>query len=138
MNRDTIMVIHEKSPFQDGLVKLIDLKFGHLFKVIKTETSKLQLYENGCVPKLIILEKVINPKTVEFLIKMKNMGSKLILVTLDASEITELELNLFNAFLVKNMRTSEMLKVMEDLLDYKESYVHPDYGDLFLKKLINA
>ncbi|MCU1808286.1 hypothetical protein NVV31_23225 [Cytobacillus firmus] len=138
MNRDTIMVIHEKSPFQDGLVKLIDLKFGLLFKVLKTDTSKLQLYENGCVPKLIILEKVKNPKTVEFLIKMRNRGSKLILVTLEATEITELELNLFNAFLVKNMRTSEMLKVMEDLLDYKESYVHPDFGDLFLKKLINA
>lgn len=138
MNRDTIMVIHEKSPFQDGLVKLIDLKFGLLFKVLKTDTSKLQLYENGCVPKLIILEKVKNPKTVEFLIKMRNRGSKLILVTLEAAEITELELNLFNAFLVKNMRTSEMLKVMEDLLDYKESYVHPDFGDLFLKKLINA
>ncbi|MEH6990892.1 hypothetical protein [Cytobacillus firmus] len=138
MNRDTIMVIHEKSPFQDGLGKLIDLKFGLLFKVLKTDTSKLQLYENGCVPKLIILEKVKNPKTVEFLIKMRNRGSKLILVTLEATEITELELNLFNAFLVKNMRTSEMLKVMEDLLDYKEIYVHPDFGDLFLKKLINA
>jgi hypothetical protein len=130
------MIINERTPFQEGLSKLIEIKFGNLFGIIKTESKKLKEYQNKKTPILIIVDEVANKKTEQFLSNMREKGSKIVLLSLEANDIQDIDLDIFNGFLLKNMPTSDMLQVLEEIMDYNLVYVHPDVGHIFLKKLI--
>ena len=134
---ENIMIINDKKPFQEGLSKLIEFRFGSLFEIINTDPKKLKNYDEIDSPRLIIVDEIVNSSTVEFLNEMRDKGSKIVLLSLEANTILDFELDLFNGFLLKNMQTSEMLQVMEEIIDYNEVYVHPDIGCVLLKKLID-
>lgn len=132
---EEIMIINERTPFQEGLFKLLEIKFGRLFGITKKESKELKNYTDCSIPKLIIVDEVASERTKDFLSKMKVRGSKIVLFSLEAKDIEHVDLAIYNGFLLKNMTTSDMLKVIKGILDYNEVYVHPDIGHIFLKQL---
>lgn len=131
------MIINEKTPFREGLKKLFELKFGNLFNIIDTDLRKLPRHENKA-PKLIIVDRISNQITESFLIEMREKGSKVVLLSLEPENVqSNLKLEIFNGFLLKNMPTKEMLAVMKDIMENDNVYVHPDIGYFFLQELKN-
>lgn len=129
------MIINERTPFQEGLSKLLEIKFGNMFGITKTETKALENYHTENIPKLIIVDDVSTDTLEEFLNEMREKGSKIVLLSLEADDIDNVDLDIFNGFLLKNMPTSDMLHVLKEILDYNDIYVHPDVGQVLLKKL---
>lgn len=134
---EEIMIIHQRTSFLEGLSKLLEIKFGNVFDIIKTESRELKNFNDDTIPILIIVDEVTNKVTEQFLSNMRNRGSKIVVMSLEVNEIHHLDLDLYNGFLIKNMPTSEMIHVLNNILEYNEVYVHPDVGHFFLKKLIS-
>lgn len=129
------MIINEKTPFREGLKKLFELKFGNLFNIVDIDSEKLPIPDNKA-PKLIIVEQICNSVTEGYLSEMREKGSKIVLLSLEPENIySNLKLDIFNGFLLKNMTTQDMLTVMKDIMDNDKVYVHPDIGYFFLQEL---
>ncbi|MEI2358388.1 hypothetical protein [Mesobacillus zeae] len=130
---EDIMIINDKIQFREGLKKIFEFKFGHLFRIVDTDSKKLSKYKD--TPKLIVIERISNQVT-EFILEMHKKGSKVVLLSFDPENIQRsLELDIFNGFLLKNMPTRELLNVIEEIIDQDKVYVHPDIGYLLLQKL---
>lgn len=132
---DRILIINENTPFREGLKKLIELKFGNLFEIIEMDFKKISRFEMK-VPKLIIIDKINNSITKDYLVSMQQKGSKVILLSLDTNTIeNSVELDIIDGYLLKNMQTHELMKVIERIIYQNHVYVHPDVGYIFLQKL---
>lgn len=132
---DRILIINENTPFREGLKKLIELKFGNLFEIIEMDFKKISRFEMK-VPKLIIIDKLNNSITKDYLVSMQQKGSKVILLSLDTNTIeNSVELDIIDGYLLKNMQTHELMKVIERIIYQNHVYVHPDVGYIFLQKL---
>jgi DNA-binding NarL/FixJ family response regulator len=135
---ENIMIINEKEPFREGLKMLIELKFGSLFSIIEKDSKKpIAPTADDKVPKLIIVEKIRNENTRSYLKTMKQKGSKVVLLMSNVDTLHEsVELDVFSGFLTKNMNTNHMIRVIEDILEHDEVYVHPTIGRFFLGKFL--
>jgi DNA-binding NarL/FixJ family response regulator len=131
---ENIMIIDEKTSFREGLKRLIELKFGKIFKIIDIDARKLFQFEKN-PPKLIIIENINNSKTERYLLEMRKKGTKVVLLSLEPDNIQDyLNLNMFDGFLLKKMPTNQLLTVLEEIIEQDNVYVHPDIGYHLLKK----
>jgi DNA-binding NarL/FixJ family response regulator len=136
---ENIMIIDEKSSFRDGLKRLIELRFGNVFKIIGIEPQKIVKFAKEPPPKLIIIEKVNNITAATYLVEMRKKGTKVVWLSLDPENIQGCsELNLFDGFLLKKMPTQQLLSTLEEIIDHDNVYVHPDIGYHLLKKVIKS
>ncbi|KZE67955.1 hypothetical protein AWM68_17435 [Fictibacillus phosphorivorans] len=134
---ENILIINERGPFREGLRNLMELKFGRLFSVIGFDARKLKKQDK--TPRLIIVEQIENASTENYLKKMKRQGAKVILLISHEEGLKEyMNFEIFSGFLLKNMKTNDMLQVIEEILDDGEVYVHPEIGSFFLKKLLKT
>lgn len=132
---EQILIINENTTFGDGLNKLIELYFGSLYRINSTDFKKLSRFEVK-VPKLIIVDQICNSITRDYLLKMQHKGSKVILLSLDSNILDNVEnLDIIDGYLLKNMQTKELMKVIEKIIHLDHVYVHPDVGYTFLQKL---
>lgn len=132
------MIIDEKTTFRDGFKRLMELKFGQFFNIIDTDSQKLFQYEEN-PPKLIIIENIRNEITERYLLKMRSHDAKVVLLTLEPDSFQEyVGLNIFDGFLLKKMPTNQLLTALEEIMEQDRSYVHPEFGYFFYKKILKS
>jgi hypothetical protein len=130
-----ILILSEKTPFREGLKKLLEYRFGDRVEILETEFQKIQRKNsNNDIPHLIIVESIPNIQIESYLFNMKQLGSKILLLTLEPSNLEDFSYQLFNGFLTKGMQTNELLQVIKGTLLHEKTYVHPDFGYFFFRK----
>ncbi|MFT9493862.1 MULTISPECIES: hypothetical protein [Bacillota] len=132
---DKIVIIDEQTSFREGLRKIIELKFGYPVEIIEKEPSKLTQRDENEPPRLIITQFV--DQNIELYInEMKAHGTKVVLLSLETSNIQKyIDLDVFDGFLLKNMPTSQLLGVLQGIIENDEVYVHPSIGYRLLKRI---
>lgn len=130
------MMVYKNTPFQDGLKDLIEMKFGKLFKVFQVDAKGLNKIGVSKIPGLIIIDDYLDDEIEDYVWELKRKGSKVVLFSLTPCNIQGVTLNVFDGFLLKSMPTYDMLKVLEEIMNYDETYVHPAIGRMFLSQLI--
>jgi hypothetical protein len=134
-----ILILSEKTPFREGLKKLLEYRFGDRVEILDTEFQKIHRKNpNNDIPHLIIVESIPNIQIESYLFNMKQFGTKILLLTLEPSNLEDFSYQLFNGFLTKGMQTNELLQVIKGTLLHEETYVHPDFGYFFFRKFTDS
>lgn len=130
-----ILLVEGVNSYPDGVFNLLELRLGNLYEIVRINTSDLKEYCNDKFIQLILIEEDIGNHTKYMLRTFKSKGVKVILLTLEVCQASTLNLELFDGFLLKDMATSHMLKVINEIINFRSVYVHPAYGYFFLQKI---
>lgn len=131
---ENIMIIDERKTFREGLKTLIEFKFGNRFNIIETAPERLSKYKNKIKPRLIITNLLNHLIKEDYLIEMKDLGTKVVLLGLESSNIAvDTNVHLCDGYLLKNMETKQLLTVLEEIMENENIYVHPEIAYHILK-----
>lgn len=131
---EQIVIINEQTPFREGLKKLLEIKFGNQYE-IKTIDCRQLLTRRKVekIPFLVIIDHVFKKEAEDILYKLKNRGSRIVILS-EMRNIRDCNhLELFDGILLKNMRTNDLLNAIQQILQ-NGLFVHPEMGGVLLKK----
>lgn len=138
MKKETILIVDEKGTFRKGMRKLFELHFGKTFRISDLDYDEFLLYQPVDV-KLIVTGENYSHEVLERYKCAKDRGCKLILLLMNTDNLalSYKGLSLYNGILLKNMLTSQLLKVVESILQNEDDvYIHPEIGYCLLQELL--
>lgn len=132
-----ILIVDKKDSFREGIKSIIEMKFGRSFSIQSGDFSELFeiCYSRRKPPALIITEYTGGEEEENCLKRFKEKGTKIVLLLLDPTQVKSVDVSLFDGFLVKNMKTSELIRVLQQVLENGKVYVHPAVGYHFYREL---
>lgn len=121
-------MVSNSSSFYQGLETLLAIKLGWMIE----KRNRDALSHLHTLPDLVILDNsALSHIVIESLLQLKSGGSKIVIFDID-DFCRPKELYLFNAFLKKSMPTDELISVLQDVVEYGDTYVHSETGIYFL------